>query len=47
MADSSLTSADEFRKNTPYHQIETLEMGSGGMLIHSYSPSVSEGPLTP
>lgn len=47
MADSSFTSADEFRTNTPYHQIETLEMGSGGILIHSYLPPVSEGPLPP
>lgn len=38
MAEFSFISADEFRMNTPYHQIVTLEGRRGGVLIHSNLP---------
>lgn len=34
MPDFSLTSADEFRTNTPYLLIETLKVGREGVLMH-------------
>lgn len=46
MADFSFTSTDEFRTNTPYHQIETLNVGREGMLIHPLLLSSVKRPNT-